>query len=69
MTPEQVAAPLRVEEPVYPVRVRIAAQAVNAYGRPAALQPGMSLKADILIEEQTVLDWLLSPIYSLRGRL
>ena len=69
MTPEQLAAPLRIEEPAYPVRVRIDAQSVAAYGRPVALQPGMSLKADIVLEEQSILDWLLAPLYSVRGRL
>lgn len=39
MTPDQVKAPIRVEEPVYPVRVKIAVQAVNAYGRPSPCSP------------------------------
>ncbi|HEX8124720.1 MAG TPA: HlyD family efflux transporter periplasmic adaptor subunit [Allosphingosinicella sp.] len=69
MTPDQVRAPIRVEEPVYAVRVKIAAQSIHAYGRSVALQPGMSLKAGILLEEQSILDWLLSPLYSVRGRL
>jgi membrane fusion protein len=69
MTPEQLTGPVRVEEPVYPVRAKLAQQTVSAYGRPVPLQPGMSLKADVLLEEQSILDWLLEPLYSLRGRL
>ena len=70
MTPDQVRAPIRVEEPVYAVRVKIAAQSIHAYGRSVALQPGMSLKADILLEEQSILDWLLerSAISSMHSR-
>lgn len=37
---------------------------VNGIGIP--LQPGMSLSADIQLEERTLLDWLMAPLYSAR---
>ena len=58
----------RVDEPTYRVRVGIEGQSVRAYGQEFFLQAGMSLRADIILEERTLLDWLLDPIVSLRGR-
>ena len=39
-----------------------------AYGRPEPLRPGMLLEADILGERRKLHEWLLEPLYSLRGR-
>lgn len=54
-------------EPYYRVRVALDAQAVTAYGRPEPLRPGMLLEADILSERRKLYEWLLEPLYSLRG--
>jgi membrane fusion protein len=56
-------------EPYYRVLVEIDAQAVTAYGKPEALRPGMLLDADILSERRRLYEWLLEPLYSLRGTL
>jgi membrane fusion protein len=58
----------RINEPTYRVTVDIEDQSVRAYGQEFFLQAGMSLRADIILEERTLLDWLLDPIVSLRGR-
>lgn len=62
-------APLRVEEPVYRVTARLDQQTVWAYGNAVPLKPGMTLSADVQLGERTLLQWLLEPIYSLKGRL
>jgi membrane fusion protein len=69
LTPNQLTGPARVEEPVYHVKARLASQTVNAYGNPMLLRPGMSFKADVLLEERSLLEWMLNPLYSLRGRV
>lgn len=53
--------------PVYRVRVRLEQQYVNAYGQPLRLKSGMSLQAGMALETRRLYEWLLSPLYSLRG--
>ena len=54
-------------EPYYRVTVALARQAVVAYGREEPLRPGMLLDADILGERRRLVEWLLEPLYSLKG--
>lgn len=54
-------------EPYYRVLVALDAQTVTAYGRPEPLRPGMVLEAAILGEHRKLYEWLLEPLYSLRG--
>lgn len=54
-------------EPYYRVLVELELQTVTAYGRPEPLRPGMLLEADILGERRRLYEWLLEPLYSLRG--
>ncbi len=55
-------------EPVYRVTVALESQSATAYGKPAPLQPGMTLEADVLIETRRIYEWVLDPLYSLMGR-
>ncbi len=61
--------PVAVDEPVFKVIVELADPSVNAYGRRFQLKPGMTLSADVNLSERSLLEWLLEPIYSLKGRL
>ena len=56
-------------ESLYRVRVKLAAQTVNAYGHPQPLQAGMLLDADVLQEQRRLYEWVLEPLYSLTGKL
>ena len=64
------AAPLPVStnSPVYRVRVLLAQQTLFARGEERTLQPGMTLNANIILEERTVLVWLLDPFLSVARR-
>ncbi|WP_374318007.1 HlyD family secretion protein [Pseudoxanthomonas kaohsiungensis] len=55
-------------EPHYRILVALDRQDVLAYGRPEPPRPGMLLEADILGERRKLHEWLLEPLYSLRGR-
>lgn len=55
--------------PVYRVDVVLQDAAVSAYGSEWPLQVGMELEADIVLDKRTLLDWILDPILSLRGKL
>lgn len=58
----------RTDEPVYRITVALASQSVTAYGKPVALQPGMQLEADVLIERRRLIEWILDPLFSLTGK-
>ncbi len=53
----------------YRVSVALDAQTVTAYGKPAKLEAGMALQADILQERRRLYEWVLEPLYSLTGKL
>lgn len=57
----------QASEPYYRVLVALDAQTVTAYGKSEALRPGMLVEADILSERRKLYEWLLEPLYSLRG--
>lgn len=57
----------RSSEPMYRVIVQLHRQTVPAYGSEHVLLPGMTLEADILLEERRLIEWVFEPLYSLRG--
>lgn len=59
---------IRVNEPVFRARAVLDHQQIQAYGQGFALRQGMDFQADILLEERSLLQWLLAPLYSLRKR-
>jgi membrane fusion protein len=64
--PEPVA---ELKEPAYRVKVALDRQTVDAFGHEVELQPDMSLRADIILERRTLLEWLLEPLLSARRRV
>lgn len=66
--PRESDIPLKLEEPVYRVTVTLNRQMVEAYGDRVALQPGMTLEANIVLERQNFLDWLLKPLNAVLKR-
>ncbi len=68
MIPGEVFLSVEVKEPVYKVSVKLNKQTVTAFGREHYLQVGMSLQGDIVRHRNRIIDWILEPLYSLRGR-
>lgn len=66
--PRETEVPIKLEEAVYRVNVRLDAQMVEGYGEAVALQPGMTLRANIVLERQSFLDWLLQPLNAVTKR-
>ena len=69
LLPNEVEMPIAIQEPVYRVAVALDSQEIRAYGNSVPLQSGMLLSADIVLEQRSLLSWLLEPIFSLKGRL
>lgn len=69
IAPQDVTAPIKPESATYRVRIRLDEQAVMAFGKAYPVQPGMTLKANIILERQSFLSWLLEPVNAIRKRL
>lgn len=66
---ELINSPIAVSEPVYRVSATLNSSEVSAYGKSFALRPGMTLNADIKLDERSILEWLFEPLLSIRGEL
>jgi membrane fusion protein len=51
-------------ESVFLVRAEIDSSYVEAYGREFALQPGMLLTADVIVDRRNLLEFLFDPIFA-----
>lgn len=70
LAPEEIAIPgLRIDEPVFRVRVSIDHDSITAYGKTMKLQPGMLLTADVVLDRRSLMAWLFDPIYAAGRRL
>jgi membrane fusion protein len=54
-------------EPVYRVTVTLASQSVRAYGQAVALQPGMQLDAEVVLESRRLVEWMAEPLFTVSG--
>lgn len=52
----------QISEPVFLVRVNIDKQAINASGEIIPLQSGMSLSADLILEDRKIWEWAFDPL-------
>ena len=62
-------APITISEPMYLVKVSLNSSTVEAFGNPIVLKSGMTFSADIKLSERSLIEWVLEPILSLKGRL
>jgi membrane fusion protein len=58
--------PISLKEPAYRVTVALDRPDIDAYGLKMPLQPGMLLKADVILEQRSLMHWLLDPVLSAR---
>ena len=62
LTKPDTAGPIVPEEPVYKAIAVLDRPDVDANGRKAALQSGMLLKAEIILDRRSLADWILDPL-------
>jgi membrane fusion protein len=68
LLPHQVKRlPVQLTEPVFLINAVLDNQQLNANGDTVELKAGMLFQAEITLSNRSLLEWLLSPIYSLRG--
>jgi membrane fusion protein len=66
--PRDTDVPIKLEQAVYRISVELERQHVTGYGDKMSLQPGMTLNANIVLERQSFLDWILAPLNAVRKR-
>ena len=64
----ELSGPLRATNPVFLARAKLSKQTMLAIGQERKLQSGMLVRADIILERRSLIDWLLEPLYNLQGR-
>ena len=67
LTTSDIAVPISLKEPVYRVTVALDRPDIDAYGQKVPLQPGMMLRADIILETRSLMSWALDPLLSARS--
>ena len=69
LPPQEVVQQIRVDEPVYTVRVALPSSYLEYQGRQLALTPGMVVEADVELDRLKIYQWLLEPLYRLGARV
>lgn len=69
ISPNQISVPFNLGEPVYRARITLQHDDIEAYGKRYPLQAGMLLQADIFLENRPLYQWLLKPLYSIKGKI
>lgn len=70
MLPSEVnESAITVQEPVFIVLAELDKNWVTAFGKKLALKPGMTLSADVHLAQRSLMEWLLEPLYSIKGKL
>ena len=67
--PGESTSGLAFQEPVYKVVATLESQYVQAYGKELPLSVGMLLSADVVLDKRSLFEWLLEPVYSLKGKI
>lgn len=65
---DALAAQLKPFQAQYRITVEPDSSNVMAYGEAEQLRAGMSVEADLMLDTRPLYEWLLEPLYSLRGR-
>ncbi|HYC06200.1 MAG TPA: HlyD family efflux transporter periplasmic adaptor subunit [Azospirillaceae bacterium] len=68
LAPNEIIGPVRPERPTYRVTVALDRETVDAFGKQVPLQPDMTVMADIILENRSLMEWLLEPLFARTGR-
>lgn len=69
LRPDELEKPVAVLEPSYRVTVELQSQNMRADNKEIRLRPGLTLTADIILERQTLAQWILHSIRELWARV
>src|SRR3977135_2451416 len=66
LTGNETTGPIALKEPAYRVTAALERPDIDAYGLKMPLQPDMLLKADVILEQRSLMRWLLDPVFGAR---
>lgn len=66
--PARAAGAMNATEPLYRLTVRIPRKTMTVNTEEVALQPGMQLDADVVLERRRLIEWMLEPVFTLTGK-
>ena len=66
LTRSDTFGPIDLKEPAYRVTAALDRPDIDAYGKKIPLQADMLLRADIILEKRSLINWLLDPFLSVR---
>jgi membrane fusion protein len=69
LPPQEVVQQIKVDEPVYTVRVSLPSNYLEYQGKHLSLTPGMVVEADVELDRLKIYQWLLEPLYRLGARV
>jgi membrane fusion protein len=69
LRPDEIGVPVHLKEPAYRVIVTPDKPFVRAYGVDVPLRSGMSLSADLVLEQRSFMRLLLDPLLAAKGRI
>lgn len=69
LPPQEVEQQIKMEEPVYTVRVTLPGNFLEYQGKHLVLTPGMLVDADVELDRLKIYQWLLEPLYRLGARV
>jgi membrane fusion protein len=69
LPPQEVVQQIKVDEPVYTVRVSLPNNFLDFQGKHLPLTPGMLVEADVELDRLKIYQWLLEPLYRLGARI
>jgi len=66
VTGTDVTTPVPLQGAAYRATVALERPDIDAYGKKIPLQPDMLLRADVILEKRTLVNWILNPLLSAR---
>lgn len=69
INPNDLITPIPINEAFYIVDLMLEKQSVDVKGKQVLLKAGMSLKADVTLENRTLIQWFLDPLFSVTKKI
>ncbi|GBL05157.1 HlyD family secretion protein [Glaciecola sp. KUL10] len=69
MPDELPANPLGYQQPVFEALVQLKQTGIKVDGRSVGFKHGMTFEASVKLDDRNIIEWLLAPIYRLKGAL
>ena len=66
--PQQLAGLYAPTESLYRINIKLDQQTATTYGKPAPLQAGMQLEADVITDSRHLIEWMFEPLFTLTGK-